>query len=78
MSAAPTLRYDVSRAELATLLDGEPSYRLDQIWDGIHRQGGEIDDLTNVPKALRQRLSDLLPLGLTAETESLARPAGVR
>ncbi|GJM38654.1 MAG: putative dual-specificity RNA methyltransferase RlmN [Acidimicrobiales bacterium] len=68
----PTLRYDVSRDELATVLDGEPTYRLDQIWEGIHRQGGELDDLSNVPKALRARLGDLLPMGLTPETESVS------
>ncbi|MDW3218479.1 MAG: 23S rRNA (adenine(2503)-C(2))-methyltransferase RlmN [Acidimicrobiales bacterium] len=68
----PTLRYDVSRDELATVLDGEPAYRLDQIWDGIHRRGGELDDLSNVPKALRARLGELLPMGLTPETESVS------
>jgi 23S rRNA (adenine2503-C2)-methyltransferase len=69
---APTLRYDVSRDELATLLAGQPAYRLDQIWEGIHKQGGELDDLSNVPKALRQRLADQLPLGLTPATESVS------
>jgi 23S rRNA (adenine2503-C2)-methyltransferase len=70
--SAPTLRYDVNREELATLLDGEPSYRLDQIWEGIHQKGTELDELTNVPKELRQRLADVLPLGLTPDTESVS------
>ena len=69
---APTLRYDPSREELAELLDGEPRYRLDQVWDGIHERGEEIDDLTNVPKALRARLAEALPLGLTPEVESVS------
>ena len=69
---APTLRYDPSREELAELLDGEPRYRLDQVWDGIHERGEEIDDLTNVPKALRARLAEALPLGLTPEVESIS------
>lgn len=68
----PTLRYDPSREELAELLDGEPRYRLDQVWDGIHERGEEIDDLTNVPKALRARLAEALPLGLTPEVESIS------
>ena len=50
---APVLRYDPNRDELAALLDGEPRYRLDQVWAGIHERGEEIDDLTNLPKALR-------------------------
>lgn len=69
---APTLRYDPSREELAELLDGEPRYRIDQVWDGIHERGEEIDDLTNVPKALRARLAEALPLGLTPEVESIS------
>ena len=69
---APVLRYDPTREELASLLDGEPRYRLDQVWDGIHERGEEIDDLTNVPKALRARLAEELPLALTPEVESVS------
>jgi len=69
---APTLRYDVSRDELATMLDGEPRYRVDQVWQGLHERGDDLDDLTNVPKALRQRLAEELPLGLTPEVESVS------
>ena len=66
------LRYDPNRDELAALLDGEPRYRLDQVWAGIHERGEEIDDLTNLPKALRARLTDELPLALTPEVESIS------
>jgi 23S rRNA (adenine2503-C2)-methyltransferase len=69
---APTLRYDPTRDELAALLDGEPRYRVDQVWDGLHERGDELEDLTNVPKALRARLADALPLGLTPEHESIS------
>jgi 23S rRNA (adenine2503-C2)-methyltransferase len=34
---APTL-YDLSRDELAGVLDGEPRYRLDQVWAGLYDQ----------------------------------------
>ena len=64
------LRYDLTRAELAQLLDDEPRYRVDQVWAGLHQRGDELDDLTNVPKALRGRLADLLPLGLTPQKPS--------
>jgi len=69
---APTLRYDLNREEFGALLADEPSYRLDQIWDGIHARGTELDELSNVPKALRQKLAELLPLGLTPDTESVS------
>lgn len=69
---APTLRYDPTRAELAQLLADEPSYRVDQVWAGIHKHGAEIEDLSNVPKALRARLAEELPLGLTPEHESVS------
>lgn len=69
---APTLRYDPNREELAELLADEPRYRVDQVWSGIHERGAEIADLSNVPKTLRARLADELPLGLTPEHESIS------
>ncbi len=60
-----TTRYDLSRSELAELLEGEPRYRVDQVWDGLHTQHREPAELTNVPKALRSAIEELLPPGLT-------------
>lgn len=60
--ALPRTRYDLSRAELAGVLEGEPRYRVDQVWDGIHRQALELDELTTLPQALRARLSASLDL----------------
>jgi 23S rRNA (adenine2503-C2)-methyltransferase len=71
-SSAPALRYDLSRTELAELLADEPRYRVDQVWDGLHRRSAEIGDLTDVPKALRRRLEARLPAGLTPEHESVS------
>lgn len=60
--AAPTRsRYDVGREDLVALLGDEPTYRVDQIWDGLLRRGTDLPELTNVPKALRDRLAALLP-----------------
>jgi 23S rRNA (adenine2503-C2)-methyltransferase len=70
----PTL-YDVDRDALGALLDGEPRYRGDQVWDGVYRQLAEPADLTTVPKKLRQRLVDELPLALTPVARS-ATPDG--
>jgi 23S rRNA (adenine2503-C2)-methyltransferase len=59
-------RFDLSRDALARLLDGEPRYRVEQVWAGLHR-GDEPGDLTTLPKPLRTALAahlDLRP-GLT-------------
>ena len=53
-------RYEVTRDELADLLDGEPRYRLDQVWAGLYTHLADPADITNLPKKLRQRLDDLV------------------
>ena len=50
-------RYDVTRQELAGLLDAEPAYRVAQVWDGLYRHGTAPEELTVLPRALRQRLA---------------------
>ena len=57
-------RYDADRNAVAALLDGEPGYRVEQVWDGLYRRGLEPADLSNVPKALRARLDERLPTAL--------------
>jgi 23S rRNA (adenine2503-C2)-methyltransferase len=64
-------RYDVDREELATRLDGEPRYRVDQLWRGLYEQLADPADLTTLPKALRARLDDELPTALTPAAESI-------
>jgi 23S rRNA (adenine2503-C2)-methyltransferase len=65
-------RYDLTREELAAVLDGEPRYRLDQLWDGLYTQLADPGDITNLPKSLRARLDRELPLALTPVTESVS------
>ena len=65
-------RYDLDREALGDLLATEPRYRLDQVWDGLYRQLGEPSDLTNVPKALRRRLDEELPVALHRTAESVS------
>jgi 23S rRNA (adenine2503-C2)-methyltransferase len=55
-----TSLYQPSRAELTTLLDGEPRYRLDQIWQGLYQQYSTPAEMTNLPKALRAKLAEAL------------------
>lgn len=77
--AAPTApgggapsRYDHTRQDLAGLLDGEPRYRVDQVWQGLYDHGTEPEDWTNLPKALRARLVGALPPALTLAHEAVS------
>lgn len=70
MSATERTRYGVDRDQLAVLLDGEPRYRIDQVWTGLYDHLASPAELTNLPKSLRHELEELLPLGLDIVTES--------
>jgi 23S rRNA (adenine2503-C2)-methyltransferase len=70
MTAAASL-YQPDRDELAGLLTGEPRYRLDQVWSGLYEQLALPAEISNVPKALRQRLADELPISLTEVTRKV-------
>jgi 23S rRNA (adenine2503-C2)-methyltransferase len=50
-------RYDLGREGLASLLTGEPGYRLNQVFDGLYRRLAEPEELTELPGALRGRLA---------------------
>lgn len=69
--AAPT-RFDLDRDALGALLDDQPRYRLDQVWEGLHAQLRAPEELTNVPLALRRRLAEALPEALALTTEASA------
>ncbi|MBI2169713.1 MAG: 23S rRNA (adenine(2503)-C(2))-methyltransferase RlmN [Actinobacteria bacterium] len=62
-------RYGVSRPDLTQLLAGwgEPRYRADQVWEGLYGQRLPLEAITNLPKELRARLDDALPLALTEQ-----------
>src|SRR6478672_1939879 len=62
-------RYDASRDALGALLDGEPAFRVQQVWDGLYRQHLDFEAMTNVPKATRTRLVEALPLALEPAAE---------
>ncbi len=64
--------YDVDRQSLAKLLDGEPRYRLDQVWDGLYTQLATPDSISNLPKPLRARIADELATSLAMTEESVS------
>lgn len=67
-----TSRYDLTRDEFGALLDGEPRYRLDQLWSGLYEQLADPADITNLPKTLRVRIDEELPLALDLVAESVS------
>ena len=68
---ASTTLYDLDREAFGDLLAGEPRFRLDQLWSGLYEHLADPADISNLPKALRARLSDELPSALTTVTESV-------
>ena len=57
-------RYELDRDELSELLDGQPGYRVDQLWKGLYDEGLPIEEITTLPKDLRGELGALLPTAL--------------
>jgi 23S rRNA (adenine2503-C2)-methyltransferase len=55
-----TSLYQPSRDELAELLDGQPRYRLDQVWQGLYENLALPAEMTNLPKVLRAELTERL------------------
>lgn len=65
-----TSLYTPTRDELAELLEGEPRYRVDQLWQGLYEHLLDPVDITTISKALRARLAESLPTALTEVTAS--------
>jgi 23S rRNA (adenine2503-C2)-methyltransferase len=74
MSDARLSRYGATRIELEALLDswGEPSYRAGQLWEALYAEARPLVDVTTMPRTLRSRLDDALPLSLELVTEATA------
>ena len=56
--------YDLTREELAGILQGEPAYRVRQVWDGLHLRVQRPEHMTELPAALRDTLAEALPPAL--------------
>ena len=69
-------RYDVTRDQLADVLEGTPRYRVDQVWQQLYDHCTEPADWTNVPKAMRAELDRRLPSALTPVAESVSDDGG--
>ena len=58
-------RYGVDKRSIANLLDGEPSYRVDQVWRALYGDCGPSSTWTTLPTTLRATLEEKLPSSLT-------------
>ncbi len=52
--------YDMTREELAQVLDGEPAYRVRQVWDGLHTRVQRPEEMTELPAGLRATVAAAL------------------
>ena len=60
--------WTLSKQEWGQLLEGEPGYRLDQLWHGLYHEGLQPSEVTTLPRALRQRLVDTVAPALSLAT----------
>jgi 23S rRNA (adenine2503-C2)-methyltransferase len=70
--AAPLTRYDHELDTLTEMLGDEPGYRARQVWDGLHQRLLDPEAMTELPKPLRERLTEALPPALELVTESVS------
>ena len=66
----PTVtRYDADLDTFARELArwNEPRFRSDQLWTGLYPHHRALEDVTNVPKALRERLAAAFPLAFEVD-----------
>ena len=68
-----TTLYQPTRDEIASILEGEPRYRLDQLWSGLYTQFQHPAHITTLPAALRTRISNELPESLIEVTRSTSK-----
>lgn len=54
----PLSAWTPTRDEWADLLDGQPRYRLDQVWHGLYEEGIHPTDVTTLPRSLRHSLAE--------------------
>ena len=64
--------FDLTRDEVAHQLADQPGYRVEQVWKGLYDQGQRPEDMTTLPKAVRDRLSRNLPAALALQAESVS------
>lgn len=70
-SRASTTLYDLGRITLGEFLAEEPTYRVDQLWEGLYRQFRNPEEITSLPASLRKLITETFPPALHMATESI-------
>ena len=66
-------------ALLEATLEGQPSYRVGQVWSWAARGAAGYDAMTDLPRALREELAKSVPFStLTVETERESRDGTIK
>jgi 23S rRNA (adenine2503-C2)-methyltransferase len=71
--------YDLDRVSLESLLKtwGEPAYRTRQIWEWLYvHLANDWDQLTNLPKSLREKMAEQMNLDILKVTSSVLSEDG--
>ena len=68
---------DLTKPEIERLVLewGEPKYRAGQVWDWLNR-GAHPEEMTNLPAALREKLSSIPYGGVTIERKLFSEKDG--
>lgn len=67
-----TSPWDLNRDAINELLDGQPRYRIDQVWKGLYEQGLAPSEISTLPKKLREQLEASLTPALELTTRSIS------
>jgi 23S rRNA (adenine2503-C2)-methyltransferase len=71
--------YDLTLEELQEFIteEGEPSFRADQIWQGLYQRGWkQIDDFSNLPRSFKETISQRFSLGTITQEKELSSQDG--
>ena len=60
----PNRNPSLSRADIERMLEGQPRYRIDQVWRGLYDELSDPADMTALPKDLRAVIDERLPRAL--------------
>lgn len=64
--------YDLTREEISSLLASEPRYRSEQVWRALWERGAWPQDMSELPKPLREQLAPTLAPGLSEAYRSVS------
>ncbi len=64
-----TSPWDLTKQDYSEVVQGLPSFRLTQLWQGLYDNNHYFDEISNLPKGLRQELTERFPKALRQVAE---------